>query len=76
MRNLSGKREEIDETLDTLTIRIRENRSRLESMRQKAELLAGESTRSPENWNIPEVTISGEEVEVALLREKQHRGRS
>ena len=76
MRNLSGKREEIDETLDTLTIRIRENRSRLESMRQKAELLAGESTRSPENWNIPEVTISDEEVEVALLREKQHRGRS
>ena len=56
---------------------IRENRSRLESMRQKAELLAGESARArpAENWNIPEVTVSDEEVEVALLREKQHRGR-
>jgi phage shock protein A len=74
---LSRKRGEIGETLDALKTRIRENRSRLESMRQKAELLAGESTRArtAENWNIPEVTVSDEEVEVALLREKQHRGR-
>jgi phage shock protein A len=76
-RNLSRKRGEIGEMLDALRTRIRENRSRLESMRQKAELLAGESirTRTAENWNTPEVTVSDEEVEVAFLREKQHRGR-
>jgi phage shock protein A len=76
-RNLSRKRGEIGETLDALRTRIRENRSRLESMRQKAELLAGESarTRPADNWNMPDVTVSDEEVEVALLREKQHRGR-
>jgi phage shock protein A len=76
-RNLSRKRGEIGEMLDALRTRIRENRSRLESMRQKAELLDGESTRArtAENWNTPEVTVSDEEVEVALLREKQHRGR-
>jgi phage shock protein A len=75
--NLSRKLGEIGETLDALKTRIRENRSRLESMRQKAELLADESTRTrtAENWNTPEVTVSDEEVEVALLREKQHRGR-
>jgi phage shock protein A len=74
---LSRKRGEIGETLDALKTRIRENRSRLESMRQKAELLAGESARArpAENWSVPEVTVSDEEVEVALLREKQHRGR-
>jgi len=76
-RDLSRKRGETGGTLDALRIRIRENRSRLESMRQKAELLAGESARArpAENWNVPEVTVSDEEVEVALLREKQHRGR-
>jgi phage shock protein A len=76
-RNLSRKRGEIGETLEALKTRIRENRSRLESMRQKVELLAGESVRSrpADNWNMPDVTVSDEEVEVALLREKQHRGR-
>jgi phage shock protein A len=76
-RNLSRKRGETGESLDALKTRIRENRSRLESMRQKAELLAGEGARArpADNWDIPEVTVSDEEVEAAFLREKQHRGR-
>ena len=66
------------ETLDGLDIRLRENRARLESMRQKAELLAEESARArpAENWNIPDITVRDEDVEVAFLREKQQRRRS
>jgi len=74
--HLSRRREALEETLADLDTRIRENQARLESMRQKAELLAGENARPAERWNIPDVTVRDEDVEVALLREKQHRSRS
>jgi hypothetical protein len=47
-------------------------------MRQKAELLAEESVRvrPADNWTIPEFTVRDEDVEVAFLREQQHRRRS
>jgi phage shock protein A len=77
-KNLSRKRGVLGETLDDLDSRIRENRARLESMRQKAELLAEESARArpADNWTLPEVTVRDEDVEVAFLREKQHRSGS
>ncbi|MEN8206031.1 MAG: PspA/IM30 family protein [Pseudomonadota bacterium] len=77
-KGLSRKRLTLQETLDDLNTRLRENRARLESMRQKAELLAGESTRArpADNWTIPDITVRDEDVEVAFLREKQQRSRS
>jgi phage shock protein A len=77
-RDLYRRRGEIAAALDALNTRIRENRARLDSMRQKAELLAGETARArpADTWSIPDVTISDEEVEAAFLREKQHRSRS
>jgi phage shock protein A len=75
-KHLSRQRAAIRTTLDDLDCRLGENRARLESMRQKAELLAGDNARPADDWAIPEVTVRDEEVEVALLREKQHRSRS
>jgi len=76
--NLSRKRGTLKETLDDLNTRIRENKARLESMQQKAELLAGESAcaRPTGNWTVPDISVRDEDVEVAFLREKQHRSRS
>ncbi len=75
---LSRRRGVLGETLADLDTRIRENRARLESMRQKAELLAGEGARARpvDGWTLPDITVRDEDVEVALLREKQRRGRS
>jgi len=77
-KNISRKRAALKETLDELNTRVRENQARLESMRQKAELLAEDSVRERpgDNWNLPDVTVRDEDVEVAFLREKQHRSRS
>jgi phage shock protein A len=77
-KGLARKRQALQETLDDLDTRLRENRSRLESMRQKAELLAEETARArpADNWTIPDITVRDEDVEVALLREKQQRRRS
>lgn len=75
-KHLARRHKALDETLDDLNARMRENRVRLESMRQKAELLAGEAARPTDDWNMPEVTVRDEDVEVAFLREKQQRSRS
>ena len=77
-KNLSRKRGALKETLEELNSRLRENQARLESMRQKAELLAEESahTRPADNWTLQDVSVRDEDVEVAFLREKQHRSRS
>ena len=77
-KGLSRKRLALQETLEGLSSGLGENRARLESMRQKAELLAEESTRvrPADNWTLPDITVRDEDVEVALLREKQLRRRS
>jgi phage shock protein A len=77
-KGLTRKRQTLQKTLEELDTRLKENRARLESMRQKAELLAEESerTRPADNWTLPEISVRDEDVEVAFLREKQHRRRS
>ncbi|MGB5718349.1 MAG: PspA/IM30 family protein [Gammaproteobacteria bacterium] len=77
-KSLSRKRQALQKTLDDIDTRLRENRARLESMRQKAELLAEESARERpvDNWTLPDISVRDEDVEVAFLREKQHRRRS
>jgi len=74
---LSQKRERQEQTLIGLRTRLQENRARLDSMRQKAELLAEETTSdSPEDiWSSPDIVVRDEDVEVAFLREKQKRSR-
>ncbi|MGB5177744.1 MAG: PspA/IM30 family protein [Gammaproteobacteria bacterium] len=77
-KGLLRKSQALQKTLDDLNTRLRENRARLESMRQKAELLAAENTRERpvDNWTLPDIGVRDEDVEVAFLREKQHRRQS
>jgi len=75
LRFLARKRETLEETLSGLKARLEENRTRLESMRQKAELLAaGDSVEhSRGNWGEPDMQVRDEDVDVAFLREQQKR---
>ena len=75
---LSRKRGAISETLTELNTRLGENQARLESMRQKAELLAGEGVRArpADDWSQTDISVRDEDVEVAFLREQQHRSQS
>jgi len=75
---LSRKREVQERTLSGLRTRLQENQASLDSMRQKAELLAEESVADSieDNWSSPDIVVREEDVEVAFLREKQKRSRS
>ena len=76
---LTRKREELQGAAGELATRIEENRSRLESMRQKAELLAGQDSRdeSALSWAEPDFArqfaVSDDDIELAFLRERQKR---
>jgi phage shock protein A len=76
---LARKQQERQEAGDALKSRIEENRSRLESMRQKAELLAGSDNEETEfnSWCEADIThqfaINDDDIELAFLREKQRR---
>ncbi len=74
------RREELEELLQRQQRRIEENAVRLQSMRQKAELLAtdGDEEAGGAGQAMDVATdfgVSDEEVEVAFLREKQRRAR-
>lgn len=72
---LSRRHETLVARLDQLSQRINENRSRYESMRQKAELFDQQDreTDAEEAWSVADVRIRDEDVEVALLKERQRR---
>ena len=75
---LTRKRQSLQETLAGLSTHLDENRARLDSMRQKLELLV-EDDAPPcpeERWTVPNISIREEDVEVAFLREKQRRSRA
>jgi len=78
LKFLSRKREVQERTLSGLRTRLQENRASLDSMRQKAELLAEETVADScvVNWSSPDIVVRDEDVEVAFLREKQKRSRS
>ncbi len=70
---LARRKATIEEELGDLDARTVENRGRLESMRQKAEMLAeNEPVGGPFDPS-PDVTVRADEVDVAYLREKQKR---
>ena len=74
---LSRRLTSIEATLVQLNTRVAHNRARLEGVRQKVELLVeNETLGDPECWGTPDVTVRGEDVEIAFLREKKNRGRS
>lgn len=72
---LRRKREDLERATVRLQERIGGNAGRLEAMRQKAELLVGEEPtgRAEESWRVPSEAVRAEDVEVALLRERQRR---
>lgn len=79
---LARKQQEFQEAGEALKKRIDENRSRLDSMQQKAELLAGSDKDETEqaSWNEPDFmgqfAVSEDDIELAFLREKQRRTQS
>jgi phage shock protein A len=79
---LARKQQEFQEACEALKKRIDENRSRLESMRQKAELLAGSDNGEAQQntWNEPDFmhqfAVNDDDIELAFLREKQRRSES
>jgi len=78
-RHLEQRQASVARDLSKLRSRVDENRSRLEAMRQKAELLAEEDAPvGPEpHWDRgPGLGIRDEDVEVAFLAERQRRSRS
>lgn len=78
LKFLSRKREALEERLAGLKARLKENRARLDAMRQKAEVLTEEQAPDhPEDrWTTVDISVRDEDVEVAFLREKQRRSRS
>jgi phage shock protein A len=76
--HLSRKRQTLEENLGEIRARVEENRTRLDSMQQQADLLTEtENSAQTESYSIcPDFTMHEEDVEVAFLREKQRRSRS
>jgi phage shock protein A len=75
---LSRKNRTLEENLGEITTRVEENRTRLDSLRQKAELLAEteKDTQTETHSFTPDFSVQEEDVEVAFLREKQRRSQS
>jgi phage shock protein A len=77
---LECRREALADARAALDARVEENRSRLDAMRQKAELLAGSSGAADVFEHTAradaQAPVTDDEVEVAFLREQQRRARS
>ncbi len=75
--HLERKHTTLQDTLAGLGSRVDEQRTQLDSMRQKVELLAEETSCDGfEEGGGPDFSVRDEDVEVALLREKQRRNRT
>ena len=72
---IEQRRETLVSEREQLARRLDENRSRYESMRQKSELF-DEQLRDAETesgWNDMDIRVRDEDVEIALLKERQRR---
>lgn len=75
IRTLAQKHKSITDSLSDLDNRLTENRERLSVMHQKSDLLSHNeipSHREP-SWATGHAVVNDDDVEVALLREKQRR---
>lgn len=87
-KHLARKLEELDAGLRERRVDLAENRSRYESVRQKAELLKEENQVNyrvgdggsiwlvEDVWRAKDFSVRDEEVEIALLKEKERRAES
>ncbi len=75
---LSRKRLALENDLSEITDRVEENHTRLDSLRQQAELLAEiENDTQVETYSFtPDFPVHEEDVEVAFMREKLRRSQS
>lgn len=69
------RQQQLNQQGDSLAARLQQNRIRLQDMQQKLELLVREEHEGPGEGYAPvsELRIRDEDIEVALLREKQKR---
>jgi phage shock protein A len=76
IESLADRRASVESALGELRSRVDANCRRLEAMRQKADALTRESAPSSQSptWNLVDALIRDEDVELALLRERQRRG--
>lgn len=72
---LAQRRDGLDTEVSRLKQRLADNRARFESMRQKAELFdtQRDTATTAFSWPPGDVRVRDEDVEVALLRERQRR---
>ena len=75
LQQVKNRQEKLLQTLSDLRSRQDNNRARLESMRQKAELFTpnNNADRTQASWPQPDISISNDEVEVAFLGEREKR---
>lgn len=75
---LMRQHEDVSHKATNLNNRLQQNRGRLVAMQQKLELLVNEERRysQDETAGMPNFVVRDEDVEVALLREKQKRRRA
>ena len=75
-KHLAAQRKIMEQSRHDLSARLDENRTRLEGVRQKAEVLTAESTASHAGYrrdSTVECTVREEDVDIAFLREQQKR---
>jgi phage shock protein A len=74
---IKRRRQSLQSSITELSKRVEENRRRLDSMRQKAEVFSEDiKSREQDNlWSAPDFSVRDEDVDVAFLREKQKRSR-
>ncbi len=75
-KHLAAQRKTMEQSRNDLSARLDENRTRLESVRQKAEVLSVENTPSQAGNRrdiTMECTVREEDVDIAFLREQQKR---
>ena len=82
LKTLGVKVKTTDKTLQDQQASLDENRSALEGLRQKAEILMEDNRDGAEgsaefgDWRAGEFAVSEDDIEVAFLREKQRRKQS
>jgi phage shock protein A len=73
-KGLAARAQGLADDRAALARRLEEKRRRLDGMRQKAAVLADEAPRTADqDWASPMPVVRDEDVEVALLREKERR---
>ena len=75
LKALQRGRGELEKSVEALNATLEQNRTHLEEMKSRAELLASDMSASDreEAWAVPNGSVRDTDVEVAFLREKHRR---